>query len=166
MKSFEIFNSVNDATILAADTSGLLKDAKVKVSFEFVQYLRNGVFVVVEDLPNYTQNTSTGKYTANYLYDDGQPVSLVFFEDAAASTGYSHFAVTRKMWHHKCVFGITEIVRQFQSIDENFFFPLSYEMMRRNNYGDKSVYFDDETLSEHRSFFHNLFVDGLYQAAK
>ena len=36
--------------------------------------------------------------------------------------------------------------------------------MRRNNYGDKSVYFDEETLSEHRSFFHNLFVDRLYQA--
>ena len=45
MKSFQIFNSVKDATILAADTSGLLKDAKVKVSFEFVKYLRNGVFV-------------------------------------------------------------------------------------------------------------------------
>ena len=164
MKSFQIFNSVKDATILAADTSGLLKNAKVKVSFEFVQYLRNGVFVVVEDLPNWVQNTSTGKYTANYLYDDGQPVSLVFYEDAAASTGYSHFTVTRKMWHHKCVFDITEVVRQFQNIDENFFFPLIYEMMRRNNYGDKSVYFDDETLSEHRSFFHNLFVDRLYQA--
>jgi hypothetical protein len=81
MKSFQIFNSVKDATILAADTSGLLKDAKVKVSFEFVQYLRNGVFVVVEDLPNLVQNASTGKYTANYLYDDGQPVSLVFYED-------------------------------------------------------------------------------------
>ena len=50
MKSFQIFSSVKDATILAADTSGLLKNAKVKVSFEFVQYLRNGVFVVVEDL--------------------------------------------------------------------------------------------------------------------
>ena len=62
MKSFQIFNSVKDATILAADTSGLLKDAKVKVSFEFVQYPRNGVFVVVEDLPNWVQNTSTGKY--------------------------------------------------------------------------------------------------------
>ena len=73
MKSFQIFNSVNDATILAADTSGLLKNAKVKVSFEFVQYLRNGVFVVVEDLPNWVQNTSTGKYTANYLYDDDNP---------------------------------------------------------------------------------------------
>ena len=57
MKSFQIFNSVKDATILAADTSGLLKNAKVKVSFEFVQYLRNGVFVVVEDLPNWVQNT-------------------------------------------------------------------------------------------------------------
>ena len=147
MKSFEIFNSVKDATILAADTSGLLKDAKVKVSFEFVQYLRNGVFVVVEDLPNWVQNTSTGKYTANYLYDDGQPVSLIFYEDAASIYGYSHFTVTRKMWHHKCIFDITEVVRQFQNIDENFFFPLSYEMMRRNNYGDKSVYFDGQTLS-------------------
>ena len=58
MKSFQIFNSVQDATILAADTSGLLKDAKVKVSFEFVQYLRDGVFVVVEDLPNWVQNTA------------------------------------------------------------------------------------------------------------
>ena len=36
--------------------------------------------------------------------------------------------------------------------------------MRRHNYGDKSVYFDDETVSEQRSFFHNLFVDRLYQA--
>ena len=121
MKSFQIFNSVQDATILAADTSGLLKDAKVKVSFEFVQYLRNGVFVVVEDLPNWVQNTSTGKYISNYLYDDGQPVSLIFYEDAAASTGYSHFTVTRKMWKHKCIFDITEVVRQFQNIDENFF---------------------------------------------
>ena len=116
MKSFQIFSSVNDSTILAADTSGLLKDAKVKVSFEFVQYLRNGVFVVVEDLPNWVQNTTTGKYTANYLYDDGQPVSLVFYEDAASIYGYSHFTVTRKMWHHKCVFDITEVVRQYDFI--------------------------------------------------
>ena len=53
--------------------------------------------------------------------------------DAASIYGYSHFTVTRKMWHHKCVFDITEVVRQFQNIDENFFFPLSYEMMRRHN---------------------------------
>ena len=60
-----------------------------------------------------------------------------------------------RVWHYRDSKAVSKHRRKFL---------LPSHDIRRNNYGDKSVYFDGQTLSEHRSFFHNLFVDRLYQA--